>query len=316
MTRPAPSDDLVQPFGIEASGLRGRLVRLGPMLDTILGRHEYPAPVAELLGQAIALAVALASALKYDGIFTLQTKGDGPVKLLVVDVTTDGAVRGYARFEADAVARLGSEESGRAQLKGPVPRLLGSGYLAFTVDQGEDTERYQGLVALEGATLADCVHHYFRQSEQIATAIKVAIDRGADGAWRGGALMIQRLPQEPETAPAGEAEARDDGWRRALVLMGSSTAAELTDSALSPDRLLYRLFHEDGVRVFRRHAVRAQCRCSRARIERVLHSLPAADRAGLGEPDGTLTVTCEFCNTRYRFDAEAVAAIAATPAMP
>jgi len=128
--------------------------------------------------------------------------------------------------------------------------------------------------------------------------------------------MIQRLPQEPETAPAGEAEARDDGWRRALVLMGSSTAAELTDSALSPDRLLYRLFHEDGVRVFRRHAVRAQCRCSRARIERVLHSLPAADRAGLGEPDGTLTVTCEFCNTRYRFDAEAVAAIAATPAMP
>lgn len=306
MTLSAIADDLVQPFEIEPFALRGRLVRLGPLLDTIIKRHDYPAPVAAILGEAIALAVALSSTLKYDGIFTLQTKGDGPIRLLVADVTTSGAVRGYAQYDAEKLVKGPADDPA---VNGSVPRLLGAGYLAFTVDQGDDTERYQGIVALEGATLADCVHHYFRQSEQIAAGIKVAVGRGADGAWRGGCLMVQRLPPEDDAGTGADPEAAEDGWRRALILLGSSTAQELTDPALHPGSLLFRLFHEDGVRVFRRHGMRAECRCSRERIERVLRSLPSDDRRSLGE-DGKLTVTCQFCNQGYLFDADEVAAIA------
>jgi len=306
MTPTAIADDIVQPFEIQPFRLRGRLVRLGPMLNTIVKRHDYPAPVAALLGEAIALAVALASALKYDGVFTLQTKGNGAVRLLVADVTSAGAVRGYAQYDAEKLA-----EAMALPGQGSVPRLMGAGYLAFTVDQGEDTERYQGIVALEGATLADCIHHYFRQSEQIMTGIKVAVAQGEDGAWRGGCLMVQRLPADERSEIVATRDEIEDGFRRAIILMGSSTSAELTDAALAPETLLYRLFHEDGVRVFRVHGVRAECRCSRERIERVLRSLPSAERQDLGEADGSVTVTCQFCNEAYRFEADAVSAIAA-----
>ena len=299
------SDDLVRPFKIEPFHLRGRLVRLGPLLDRIIGQHNYPPAVGALLGEAIALAVALASTLKYDGVFTLQTKGDGPIRLLVADVTTGGAVRGYAQYDAAKLAA--AVATGAAS----VPRLLGAGYLAFTVDQGEDTERYQGIVALEGATLAECIHHYFRQSEQIAAGIKVAVDRGADRKWRGGSLLIQKLPDDERAEFLGTREELEDGWRRALILMGSATSEELTDPELSPEALLYRLFHEDGVRVFRTHGVRAECRCSRERIDRVLRSLPFQERQDLGEADGSMTVTCQFCNASYRFERDDVAAIAA-----
>jgi molecular chaperone Hsp33 len=259
-----------------------------------------------MLGEAIALAAALSSALKYDGIFTLQTKGDGPIRLLVVDIASAGAVRGYAQFDGERLAK--ALDGGKAE--GSVPRLLGAGYLAFTVDQGDDTERYQGIVALEGARLADCVHHYFRQSEQIATGIKVAVARDAAGPWRDGSLMVQRLPVEEPGGLGRDRDEAEEGWRRALILMGSCTPEELVDAALAPETLLYRLFHEDGVRVFRPHGLRAECRCSRERIERVLRALPSEDRQNLGE-DGALAVTCEFCNRRYSFGADEIAAIAA-----
>ncbi len=192
MTLPAIADDLVQPFEIEPFHLRGRLVRLGPTLDTIVKRHDYPPPVATMLGEAIALAVALSSALKYDGIFTLQTKGDGAIRLLVADVSSSGAVRGYAQYDA---AKLAQAMAGGATTS--VPRLMGAGYLAFTVDQGEDTERYQGIVALEGATLAECIHHYFRQSEQIATGHQGG---GAPGCRRA---LARRLPDGAASAGGG-----------------------------------------------------------------------------------------------------------------
>jgi molecular chaperone Hsp33 len=286
--RPLP-DDLVLPFAVGETRLKGRLVRLGPLLDRILGQHAYPDRVAAMLGEAIVLAVTLARALKYDGIFTLQTKGDGPVRLLVADVTASGHVRGYAQFDAARLAQA-------TPTKAPVPTLLGAGYLAFTVDQGEDTERYQGLVELVGATLADCAHHYFRQSEQIDAAVKLAVARAADGHWRGGALMIERIPDEDA--------ARDEGaelWRNAVVLMSSCSDAELTDAALPPDRLLYRLFHEPGVRVQPERNLTPQCRCSRERVERVLRALPPADLDDM-VVDGRISVTCEFCNSKYAFD--------------
>jgi molecular chaperone Hsp33 len=299
------SDDLIQPFQIDVSGLRGRLVRLGPLLDEILTRHDYPEPVAALLGEAIALAAALAGALKYDGVFTLQTKGDGPVRLLVADVTSAGAVRGYAQFDAAKLARA----SAQGGIAGSVPRLLGAGYLAFTVDQGEHTDRYQGIVELQGASLAECAHHYFRQSEQVEAGLKVAVARVADAdgvrRWRGGSLMVQRLPPEDVTA---QQEAAEDGWRRAIILMSSSTSAELVDPALAPEALLLRLFHEDGVRVYRRHDLAARCRCSRERVETVLRMLPQDELAEM-KVDGRITVTCQFCSAAYGFGEDEIHAL-------
>ena len=292
------SDDFVQPFRIDPFALRGRLVRLGPTVDRILSQHDYPEPVAAILGEAIVLAVVLAGALKYDGIFTLQTKSDGPVRLIVADVSTEGAVRGYAQYDAERLRKIGL----RPGQSPSVPQVIGGGYIAFTVDQGEDTERYQGIVELVGATLAECAQHYFRQSEQIQAGIKLSAARaGPDGAWRAGGLMLQRVP--PEGGHHVIADDVEDGWRRAMVLMSSATPAELVDPELSPRRLLFRLFHEEQVRVFRTHALEARCRCSRERIARILRAFPAEDIEDM-QKDEITTVTCEFCNTRYEFAPE------------
>ena len=292
-----PLDDLVQPFRIDPFALRGRLVRLGPTIDRILSQHAYPEPVAAMLGEAITLAVVLAGALKYDGIFTLQTKGDGPIKLMVADVSTAGAVRGYAQYDA---AKLDAVLGGARPALRSVPGLVGSGYIAFTVDQGEDTDRYQGIVELAGSTLAECAQHYFRQSEQIQAGIKLSVGRaGRGGSWRGGGLMLQRVP--PEGGYGVIADDVEDGWRRAMVLMSSATAEELVDPNLPPRRLLFRLFHEDGVRVYDTHPLEARCRCSRERIEGILRLFSPSELEEMRE-EGVTTVTCEFCNQSYVFD--------------
>lgn len=297
-------DDLVQPFQIEPFALRGRLVRLGPAIDHILSQHAYPEPVAAMLGEAITLAVLLAGALKYDGVFTLQTKGDGPIRLIVADVSTDGAVRGYAQYDQkklDAVAA--GSDTARS-----VPQLLGAGYIAFTVDQGEETDRYQGIVELAGATFADCAQHYFRQSEQIQAGIKLAVGQTGPGrSWRAGGLMLQRVP--PEGGYSVIADDVEDGWRRAMVLMSSATAGELADPDLAPHRLLFRLFHEDGVRVYDTHPLEARCRCSRERIETILRAFPADELDDM-QKDQVTTVTCEFCSRRYTFDADEIGRLA------
>jgi molecular chaperone Hsp33 len=300
-------DDLVQPFRIDPFALRGRLVRLGPAIDHILSQHAYPEPVAAMLGEAITLAVLLAGALKYDGVFTLQTKGDGPIPLIVADVSTNGAVRGYAQYD---MAKLDATTRDAISPGLPVPRLLGAGYIAFTVDQGEDTDRYQGIVELSGATLADCAQHYFRQSEQIQAGIKLAVARtGPEGAWRAGGLMLQRVP--PEGGYGVIADDVEDGWRRTMVLMSSATAGELVDPDLTPHRLLFRLFHEDGVRVYDTHPLEARCRCSRERIETILRAFPADELDDMAKERVT-TVTCEFCSRRYSFDADEIGRL--TPA--
>jgi molecular chaperone Hsp33 len=293
---PGP-DDLVQPFRIDPFALRGRLVRLGPTIDRILSQHAYPEPVAAMLGEAITLAVVLAGALKYDGIFTLQTKGDGPIRLMVADVSTAGAVRGYAQYDA---AKLDAALSGVRAGTPSVPGLVGSGYIAFTVDQGEDTDRYQGIVELAGSTLAECAQHYFRQSEQIQAGIKLSVGRaGRGGTWRGGGLMLQRVP--PEGGFAVIADDVEDGWRQAMVLMSSATAEELVDPDLPPHGLLFRLFHEQGVRVYQTHPIEARCRCSRERIEGILRLFPTAELEDMRK-EGVTTVTCQFCNQSYVFD--------------
>jgi molecular chaperone Hsp33 len=301
-------DDLIQPFRIDPFALRGRLVRLGATVDRILSQHDYPEPVAAILGEAITLAVLLAGALKYDGIFTLQTKSDGPVRLIIADVSSDGAVRGYAQYDQGRLAAICPHSLGRPAASPSVAELIGKGYIAFTVDQGEDTERYQGIVELIGATLAECAQHYFRQSEQIQAGIKLSAARtGPDGAWRAGGLMLQRVP--PEGGYTVIADDVEDGWRRAMVLMSSATPAELVDPLLSPHRLLLRLFHEEGVRVYETHSIEARCRCSKERIARILRSFPVEDIDEMRQ-DQVTTVTCEFCNTSYQFAGEELAPMA------
>ncbi|MFO0998242.1 MAG: Hsp33 family molecular chaperone HslO [Alphaproteobacteria bacterium] len=298
MSGQAIVQDLVQPFRIEGSEVRGRLVRLGPAVDEVLSRHAYPPAVAGLLGEALALAAALSAVLKYDGLFTFQAKGDGPVKMLVADVTTKGAVRGYAQFDP---ARLAAALEGLADattMAEAVPRILGKGYLAFTVDQGAHTELYQGIVELTGNTLADCVHHYFTRSEQIETDIRVATGQ-SDGRWRAASLVAQRMPDAAREGTAfreGEEE-----WRRVRALLQTCSREELLDFSIDPGALLFRLFHEDGVRVYRPSPLQFGCRCSHERAVRVLRSIPK-DQLGEFKVDGQVTMTCEFCGTSYAFD--------------
>lgn len=307
-----PSDDLVLAFEVKPLGVRGRLVRLGPVVDDILHRHDYPAPVSALLAEAVALTAMLGAALKFDGKFILQTKTDGPVDMIVADFVSPGGLRGYARFDRDKVTSLGAA-AGQAD-------LLGQGYLAMTVDQGADMERYQGIVPLDGRDLAAAAHTYFSQSEQIPTRLHLAagplITRGTGAeSWRAGAIMVQHLPREGGSsplpvqsgdAPEGLAEhsVENDEWVKARLLLDTVEAHEMLDPTLSPERLLYRLYHEDGVTVYPSAPLARHCTCSRPSIADVLRGFPAGDRAAMVK-DGAITVTCEFCSASYRFAPDA-----------
>lgn len=286
------TDDLVQPFMIETSGLSGRLVRLGTTIDTILNRHEMAESVKVLLGKVLALGAGLSTALKFDGIFTIQIKGDGPVSMIVADVTSDGDIRGYAQVTGD----LPPEEEALAS---PVAKLLGTGYLAFTVDQGPDMERYQGIVELKGDNIEDSIDYYFEQSEQFASKVHLAAGKTPEGQWRACCLVLQRLPEE-----GGTGKAREDGvedWHRACTLMKSATDQEMLDSRLNANDLLLRLFHEDGVRVFDPKPLDVGCRCSRDKIGAVLKKLSDEDLEH-ALVDDKLSVNCEFCNISFEFD--------------
>lgn len=312
---PSSESDLVQPFLLESSGIRGDLVRLGSVTDRIITRHAYPAPLAALLCEMLALTAMLSSMMKYDGVFSLQTKGDGPVGLMVADMTSKGHLRGYAGFDAAKLeAALAGDGGASDEVRPGVAELLGAGYLAFTMDQGPGTERYQGIVDLSGPALADCLQHYFRQSEQIQTGLIVA-SGGTRGAWTSAGLILQRLPSPAPgpNAPAGPPD--EDAWRRAMILQASCTQDELLDPELPVNDLLYRLFHEEGVRVFRRRPLVARCRCARKRLEETLRSLPRAEIEDL-RVDGEVVVTCEYCNRRYRFDDAALARIYASEPTP
>lgn len=314
------ADDTILPFEVKTLDLRGRIVRLGPSVDDILTRHDYPPPVAKLLGEAIALAALLGSSLKFDGRFILQTQSDGPVSMLVVDfVGPGGQMRGYARFDG---ARL-QETLAAGRVSGG--DLLGRGHLAMTIDRGPDMNRYQGLVALDGGSLEDAAHEYFLRSEQIPTRVRLAVGEelhpGFDGArhrWRAGGILLQFLPHAPERlrvsdlhpgdAPEGVAVhvlPEDDAWVEGRSLVETVEDIELIDPAVSSERLAYRLFHEPGVRVFRPAAVRAQCSCSREAVYSMLRSFSRDERHDMIE-NGAITVTCEFCSETYVFAPQSV----------
>jgi len=299
-------DDVVQPFLVERSGVRGRLVRLGPVTESILARHAYPEPVARLLGETLALSVLLATMMKFEGLFTLQVQGDGPVHLLVADFTSEGALRAYAGFDAGRVAEAVSDA---AAPQAEALHLLGNGQLAFTVDPVDAGDRYQGVVELRGQTLAECLQHYFQQSEQVASAVRLSLQarREADGVrrWRAGGLLLQRLPEEAGAADLDDLDA-DDDWRRAVILMSSVANDELCDPLLTPHELLYRLFHEEGVRVYPVRPLLDRCRCSRDKVDAILAALDAEELEGLRADSGRVEVTCQFCNRLYAYDDSAL----------
>ncbi len=306
-------DDLSLPFQVEACDVRGRLVRLGDALDDALAQHDYPNPVAQLVAEAMTLVTTMATALKFDGIFSLQAKGDGPVSLLVADYRTGqnangeippGGIRGYASFDAERLAGL---ELGPGSETVPVPLLLGKGYLAFTIDpEGEEMERYQGIVDLSGASLAEAAHAYFAQSEQLAARVSLGAARtpGADGRrrWRAGGLLIQQLPAK--AGGLGDEE-RAEAWDRVQALTATARVQEFCDPALPAEDLLYRLYHEDGVRVYPSQAIEARCTCNADRILGVLRSFTAEELAATLE-NGAVSATCQFCSTTYRFPAEII----------
>jgi molecular chaperone Hsp33 len=327
----AQTTDVIFPFSVDGLDVRGRTGQFGAAIDAILNRHDYPAPVARLLAEAIALTALLGSSLKFDGKFIMQTQTDGPVNLLVADLRSNGALRGYARYDEDyfATADRASE---------PHQALLGKGVLAFTVDQGEYMQRYQGLVELTGQSLQDAAVHYFRQSEQLPTEIRMAVGKlvtpaetphhrahsGQGNApwreeWRVGGIIAQFMPSEPERmrqadlpggdAPEGldlgdlSATMDDDSWSEAKALIRTIDDSELTDPTIGAERLLFRLFNQHDPRLFAAYPVRDECSCSRARIKDVLQNFSQQEREESVE-NAALSVTCEFCSARYVFALE------------
>jgi molecular chaperone Hsp33 len=297
-TLDTPTTDQVTVFQLDGQPVRGRAVQLGAALDKALrpdGENRYPDAVARLLGEAMMIGALVAQSLKFDGRLVVQCHGtnEGAISLLMADCTTDGNIRAYARWDAEKLREieLDSRNPGADD-------LLGGGTFSMTIDQGPDMEQYQGIAAIEGARLSDCAEHYFNQSEQIPTKLRLACGQSveADGAhWQGGGMMIQKIADDVARADAAMP------WETAQTLFQTLTDAELIDPEVTTNRLLFRLFHEDGVRVVDSHAVNADCRCSR---ERLLDTLKSFDASALNDmaEDGVITAKCEFCATDYRFE--------------
>jgi len=294
MTTPQLLEDRVLPFQVEGLDLRGRVIRLGSSAREILKAHAYPKPIHDILAEAMGLTVALASGMKYKGIFSLQAISDGsqtgPIKALVTDITSDGGLRGYVGFDEAKLNALGEDTSPN------VEKLIGSGRLAFTVDQGKHMQPYQGLTSLDKSSLIECIHDYFFQSEQVETAFRLAHNESGICV-----VMIQRLPDADQ-----DDEAVKEKWNHAQIMLKSLSDAEMLDPTLGLADLPYRLYHEDDVRVYETKTVKKECRCSAERLENTLKSMPIPELDDMISEGGT-TVTCHFCSTDYVFDAAKLA---------
>ncbi|AGF74002.1 Hsp33-like chaperonin [Bartonella australis AUST/NH1] len=305
-------DDIVVPFQVEGLDTRGRAVQLGKTLNSILARHQYPEPVSYLLAEALVLTVLLGTSLKLRGKFILQTHSDGPVNMLVCDFTPPSSLRGYARFDEESLKQTIASNQTSSEM------LLGKGTLAFTIDQGAHMQRYQGIVALDGENLQKVSCNYFGQSEQIPTDIRLAVavlvNRDQQGevkkSWRAGGILTQLLPQaslqdktygtNQKTEKVKSRSQLEEQWREAKIMTATIESAELTDPEISTERLLFRLFHERDVTVFKTLPIIDQCSCSHTKIKEILEGFPSEERAQMAE-NQQISVTCEFCSTAYHF---------------
>lgn len=298
-------DNEVRPFQIEGMNVRGRAIRLGTVAEQILNAHNYPEPIARILGEMLVLTGLLGSIMKFDGIVTIQTKSGGAIPMMVADYERRedglGRLRGYADIDEKKLAVYGKNPSFNG--------LLGSksGYLALTIDQGEKMERYQGIVELKGETLSEVARNYFENSEQTPTEIRLNCDKDpVSGHWRAGGIMVQHLARgETDQERILDRETKEQ-WSRAAVLMSSVKASELLDPTLDLDQLLFRLYNEDGVRAFEPAHLVHQCRCSREKLEKVLKSFDGTELTEMVTDAGTIDVNCQFCNATYTFTPEEV----------
>ncbi|OJW53357.1 MAG: hypothetical protein BGO67_01235 [Alphaproteobacteria bacterium 41-28] len=273
--------DISIPFILPLFSLRGRLVRLKDVSTTILNQHNYPFPIEKVLAELLAAGATLAGLLKYEGVFILQTKTDGPISLAVIDITHKGDIRGYMQFHPQEIKD-----------KDNFRDLLGRGYLAFTVDQGLKIERYQGIVALNHETLSHALEHYFDQSEQLETRLFIASEKTKEGIWKSGAILLQQMPEQ---------RVDKESWVHIEALLKTLSPQEFLDFSTPYEKLLIRLFHEGGVTVFNPTVLKAQCRCSEERIKEFLTTLSTDEMESLLEK-GQLKMTCEFCNYHYKFN--------------
>ncbi len=294
---PAPPGDFVLPFDLPAAGVRGRLVRLDASSARAMRAHRLPEAASRVLGETLALATLLGTALKLDGRLTVQAKSDGALDLLTADYYGADAekprgVRGFARLDTARFAELGPAPDFAA--------LAGAGTLAITIEPRLGGQTYQGIVSLSPAGIAASAETYFAQSEQLPTALRLAAAplylAGQSGpAWRAGGLMLQVTP---------DAKRSDDDWERLSLILKTVEDLELVDTLLAAETLLWRLFHEDEVRVLPAEPIAFRCDCDGARIAAILRSYPAAERAGLADPDGVIRARCEFCGTVHEIAAE------------
>lgn len=284
--------DIVLPFHLQHSAIRGRLVRLDEAMRTIIRQHNYPDIVNDYLSQVTALSLAIINCFKFDGMFTLQISGNGPIRLLVVNVNSQGHIRACARYNDQQLQELSTESEKK------IHHVFGQAHMMFTITPTNGENEYQGIVELSGSTLAECTNHFFRQSEQLETGIVVTSGRQNDQ-LTSAALMIQRLPLNSNITPE-EREEEDDRWIHALSVTGSVSKRELLDRQLSNEDLLHRLFWEEGAIVSQGKPYIAQCHCSETKIFDMLNTFSAEDRHDMVKDD-KISVTCEFCNQSYHF---------------
>jgi molecular chaperone Hsp33 len=294
----APIADRSIGFTVAARNVRGRIIRLDAALNAVLTAHAYPAPLARLLAESLTVTALLGATLRPgmasdDGQLTLQAQAKGgAIDLLVCDYRA-GEVRGYLSFDTAAEFDDGMT----------LPDLFGTGHLAITLDQTASAERYQGIVPLEGATLAHAIEGYFVNSEQLPTMIRLAVGGSAEAGWLAGGVLVQHLARRELGGERLDVAELHPDWQHVSVLAGTTTDAELTDSELAAETLLWRLFHEDEVRITKGITPSRGCRCNVAHIRSVLESFPEAERADMRGDDGRISVDCKFCARVFAVEA-------------
>lgn len=294
--------DVCVPFHIHGGAFAGRLVRLNGVLQNILSRHNYPENVSSALAETTALAVLLANALKYKGLFTLQIQGNGPVSVLVADVTSEGKVRACAKFDEEKLKNAKALRKTEDEIE-EVPHLVGGGYMAFTIDQGPETELYQGVVDLQGKNLTELALRYFKQSEQIDTILRLFVKRpaGESKSWQSAGILLQKVPLKGGKEFSTDEDALHEAWNEAEIFINSLADDEVFNAELSPAEILNRLFHSSNLVVAKEKSYEFGCRCSRDKLFSTLSGFGKSEIEEMAE-DGKITATCSFCSEKYVFD--------------
>lgn len=287
-------------FYIDNGAFLGRFVRLDTSLNNILKRHKYPKQVSAVLAECSALAVLLASSMKYEGLFTLQTQSDGPIPMVVVDVSSDGKVRAYAKYDEERIKKAKEIRKTIGEIE-PAPYFLGAGHLAFTVDQGPEIEIQQGIVEIRGKTMSEIALAYFRQSEQVETYIKLylSIPQNDKEEWAAAGLMLQKMPNN-----GGKIDKDtniEDTWYESLIFAESLKEEEAFNPNISSESLLNRLYHANKLAISGVKNYKFACRCSRDKLLNTLSSFEKKDIDDMADK-GKIAITCNFCSEQYVFD--------------